>query len=330
MGNRLSGILAELFIDKVKLETFTYLGFSPPTYRYVDDFLLLTRNHEEAETLHEGFNNNDYGLKFTLEKPDTNLSISFLDFTIEITDAGIPLFDFFRKPSRKENFINAKTALPEKTIRNIVNEEWFRISSKCSETNRINEHFKEFKNRLLKNGHDMLHKIHITPKQRRTKLRYQKFFLNIPYINNTVDYQIRKSIKELGLNVIISHKSTQLKHLLSSKRPKETCNLPGCTLKSNICLVKGSVYLIKCNLCRESYIGSSWRHLHLRFKEHLSQKASPIHHHNARCNGPISIEVLQRENNLQRLRIKEALLIKERKPSMNGKDDLFKSHIMFE
>jgi hypothetical protein len=328
MGNRLSGILAELFIDKVKMETFTNLGLSPPTYRYVDDFLLFTRNPEEAESLHAAFNNNNHGLKFSLEKPDINNSIPFLDFRVEISTEGEPIFDFFRKPSRKDNFINAKTALPDKTIKNIVNQEWHRIRSKCSTAYSRDKHFDEFQKRLFRNGHGTMRETQITNHQNKSK--NQTFFLNIPFINNNLDYQIRKSIKELGLNVIISHKGAQLKQMLSTKRLNEKCCLPGCKLMNNLCLIRGSVYRIKCSLCGDSYIGSSWRYLHVRFKEHLTQKASPIYHHNTKCNGPISIEILQKDNNLQRLRIKEALLIKELKPTLNGKDDLFKTHILFE
>jgi hypothetical protein len=301
---------------------------SPPIYRYVDDILLFTKNIEEGEILHAGFNNNNYGLKFTIEKPDVYNSISFLDFRIEITEEGEAIFNFYRKPSRKNNFINSETALPENTINNVIQQEWQRIQHRCSKPSDLNKHYNEFKNRLAINGHK--NKVHYNNRTRAIRNQDQKFFLNIPFLSNTLEYKIRKALRDLNLNIVISHKSTQLKQLLSVKRNNDTCHLTGCKLKNDLCLVRGTVYHIKCNLCGDNYIGSSWRYLHLRYKEHSTQKSSPIYHHNNRCGGSLVVEVLQKENNIQRLRIKEAILIKQLKPSMNGKDDLFKTHILFE
>ena len=107
-----------------------------------------------------------------------------------------------------------------------------------------------------------------------------------------------------------AHKGSQLKHIMAGKKRQTSCHPPNCKLKSPLCLVKGSVYLITCNQCGSSYIGSSWRHLHTRYYEHVTQRASPIYVHNTQCNGPIGAKVLSTDRNIQRMRIKEALAIK--------------------
>jgi hypothetical protein len=334
MGNRLSGILAELFINKVQKETFISIGISPPTFRYVDDLLLFTRGVEEANFVFAAFNDNVYGLKFTLELPDINNSLPFLDFKVRVTDSGETIFDFHRKNARKDNFVNAHTALPKNAVNNIVRQEWARISNRCSEPTSKSKHLAEFKNRLRKNKHNVqalkLNLPNTSNGQQSNNGSDQVFFLNIPFVSNDLEQKIRKSIKGLGVKIIISHKASHLKQVLAKPRIIEKCRMTNCQLKNNLCLVKCSVYEITCSKCHETYIGSTWRHLHIRYKEHLAQRASPIHAHNTKCDGQLVVSVLDKDNNTQRLRIKEALLIKERKPSMNRKDDLFKSHIIFD
>jgi hypothetical protein len=334
MGNRLSGLLAELFIDKVQKETFAHIGISPPTFRYVDDLLLFTRGEEEANTVFAAFNNNVYGLKFTLELPDINNTIPFLDFKVRVTDVGETIFDFHRKNVRKDNFVNAQTALPKNAINSIVRQEWVRIRNRCSDVQTSNKHLIDFENRLYRNKHNVkalkLNSPTTTRGQNFNPGTQQTFFLNIPFVSNDLEQKIRKSIRGLGVKIIISHKASQLKQVLTKPKRHDQCKLPNCRLKNNLCLIKGSVYQVKCNKCHETYIGSTWRHLHIRYKEHLSHRASPIYAHNLRCDGLMVLSVLAKDNNTQRMRIKEALLIKELKPSLNKKDDLFKSHILFE
>jgi hypothetical protein len=157
-----------------------------------------------------------------------------------------------------------------------------------------------------------------------------KFYLNIPYINDTFEHKIKNSLKGLGLRILIAHKSKKLKRAISSDQKREVCNLPRCRMKSNLCMSKSVVYNIKCGKCGACYIGSTFRFLHQRFKEHLIQRSSPIYVHNTNCNGELDVQVLSNDSNTQRLRIKEALLIKELKPSLNAKEDLLRTHILFE
>jgi hypothetical protein len=333
MGNRLSGLLAELFIDKVQKEVFANVGISPPTFRYVDDLLLFTRSEEEANTIFTAFNNNMYGLKFTLELPDVHNTIPFLDFKVRVTDNGETRFDFYRKGARKDNFVHGDTALPRNAINNIVKQERIRIKNRCSDELQGNKHLFDFDNRLKRNDHNvksLKRNLRTMSGIRHNPGTEQTFFLSIPFISNDLECKIRKSIRGLGVKIIIAHKSSKLKHLIGKSHGHEMCKLANCQLKNNLCLVKGSIYQIYCNKCQATYIGSTWRHLHIRYKEHLSHRASPIHAHNLRCDGELVLSVLARESNTQRMRIKEALLIKELKPSLNRKDDLLKSHILFD
>jgi hypothetical protein len=337
MGNRLSGILAELFIEKIINETYQILNMDRPTYRYVDDLLIFTKNESDAQQIFTSFNDNPYGLKFTLELPE-NKEIAYLDFKLQIDNEGIAKFDFHRKPTRKDNFVNANTALPSRSIGNIIANERRRIKNRCSDNTKFLNHQHNFLNRLVRNEHKpntirfMERKTERNPtinSSSNSQLE-PKFYLSIPYISDQIEYKIKNALKGLGVSIQIAHKGTKLKHTITKSNQKMKCTMRGCSLKNNLCMVRGSVYDIRCNQCGDFYIGSSWRYLHTRFKEHLTQKASPIYTHNQRCKGQLTIKVLAVDENIQRMRIKEAILIKKLQPTLNGKEDLFKSHILFE
>jgi hypothetical protein len=297
----------------------------------VDDLLIFTNGEAKAEEISALFNDNAYGLKFVLELPQ-NYSIPFLDFKISVSVEGVPLFDFYRKPMRKDNFINAKTALPNQAINSIIQSERHRISKRCSNTDNLGYHLKNFENRLVVNGHKPETMRLRNNQFSTTKIRPSpEFYLKIPFISNTIEHKIRSSLMELGVKIHIAHKGKKLKHFLSNNRGGVMgCNLNRCPMSNNLCLVKGVVYFIECVLCKANYIGSTFRHLHLRFKEHLNTRSSPIFLHNLNCSGQVTIRVLSHEHNVQRMRIKEAILIKQIKPTLNTKDDLFRSHILFE
>lgn len=87
--------------------------------------------------------------------------------------------------------------------------------------------------------------------------------------------------------------------------------------KSNICLVKKSVN--NCNLnCSVTW--STARLLETRIKEHLSRNSSAVNEHCKLTGHSVDsskIKVLATENNTFKCRIREAIEIKLRKPSLN-------------
>ena len=123
-------------------------------------------------------------------------------------------------------------------------------------------------------------------------------------------------IKTLGLRIHVSHRNSKLRHVLNKKVKEDKCKLKNCRINNDLCLIKGTVYKIKCIKCGATYIGSSWRPLHTRFKEHMNQRASVVNMHMIRCGGLLAVEILEKDANIQRMRIKEAILIKKDKPTL--------------
>ena len=94
------------------------------------------------------------------------------------------------------------------------------------------------------------------------------------------------------------------------------------------------IYLYKCGLCNESYIGLSRRHQKVRFSEHMLRSArtgnvlnsdtmskSAVSDHMISTNHEVSNDnftILSIGGNQETLEIKESLMIHKLKPSLNS------------
>ena len=145
---------------------------------------------------------------------------------------------------------------------------------------------------------------------------------------------IKKALQPLGLRIHLSHKGKHLKDLISSNKCNNIqppCDLRKCEVKRKDCTRTHVVYEVKCNKCNPCYIGSTKRRLHQRIKEHLfMQKSSLVYQHKAKCkNDEWTTRILYTSHNIQQLRFMESILIKRVMPSINGKESVFKDHIVF-
>ena len=89
-------------------------------------------------------------------------------------------------------------------------------------------------------------------------------------------------------------------------------------------LKSGIVYEIQCPCCAACYVGQTGRHLQTRLREHLL-RSGPMKTHLSQCSTSITEEhvrilhtTTRGENHLLTL---ETLHIRERKPSINTKDE---------
>jgi len=86
---------------------------------------------------------------------------------------------------------------------------------------------------------------------------------------------------------------------------------------------KNVIYEIKCTTCDSTYIGSTIRPLHIRIREHLTMNNSSVYQHFSVCkDGHNIVKILATDSDPINIRIKEAILIKEKKPNMNTKEEL--------
>jgi hypothetical protein len=323
MGNSMSGILAILFMDTLEKQTLRNLTNIGLYKRYVDDTLILTTNEEEARAIYTSLNSAHPNIKFEIELPTPTNSISLLDFTLHIDDTGHASFDFYQKKAKAELLPNYRSALPTNVKRDILRNEMDRRIERCSSTTGVTRHLDNFKRIVRRNGYPE-NFIHQSTKQRKNRehknMNKDKYmYFEFPYINDTIDRQIKKIFKEVDLPVRIFRKSRTLRNALSAKPTKEECRMRTCQLKNEQCLIKNCVYQLKCDKCHEVYIGSTTRAFHARFKEHMTSKTNSVSTHRSSCQSTFTTKILARENDPVKLRFKEALLINSNNATINSR-----------
>ncbi len=156
--------------------------------------------------------------------------------------------------------------------------------------------------------------------------------LRIPFINEQHKRKIKEIIEENNLLITPIFTSGQQ---LSQKLVKTTfsqryCNLKKCIVNSNSCYAKNIIYEATCTTCNEIYIGETKRFLHLRAREHLSNirnnniqaSALALHYHVVHPNTsipdiPFTIKVLEKAHDTADRKIREAIWIRKKRPTIN-------------
>ena len=78
---------------------------------------------------------------------------------------------------------------------------------------------------------------------------------------------------------------------------------------------------MKCLKCQATYIGSTKRPLHQRIKEHYQSPASSIYNHRNICEANFEVIIIATDHKINRLRLKEAIVIRDNNPAINNKSE---------
>ena len=260
MGASISGILAILFMHSLEKQILPHPSIGIYA-RYVDDIFVLATNKTEATRLLEVMNDLHPNLKFTIEFPTDDNSLSLLDFSVKISKQSVN-FNFYKKSAKKPLFVNYSSALPLRNKVNYVKNEYHRRMERCSTTAQRQEASREFQEILKLNDYPKdfmnikLPRIRLKPTSGTTEYSYYK----IPFVSDSLDDRISRVFNDLDLPVRITHPSFTLRMALNTA----TKNVHPCTWKScqnpskDICQEKSVVYKITCNRCQEYYIGSTF------------------------------------------------------------------------
>ena len=139
----------------------------------------------------------------------------------------------------------------------------------------------------------------------KTKLRQ----VDIPYIRGLSE-KLQATFKKYNIGVIHKPFNTIRSSLV---KPKDK------TDKLNMC---GAIYEIKCPTCNECYVGETARNIKTRFKEHvrLIGPLTAVGEHCQNTGHKITeenIKVIGRESSLWKRKIREAIEIMQRQPTLN-------------
>jgi hypothetical protein len=209
---------------------------------------------------------------------------------------------------------------------NIIRQEWRRILSKSDDPMDTVPLKETFLQKLILNGFERskVSKLLDSSISKPPSSDQNIFYFTSPFFGDHFNRKISKILNHTGLNIRLAHRGRSLttitQHLLNDPQ-QPSCRLPKCSLSNQICLDSRLVYVLNCAGCNATYIGSTYRPLHLRIKEHINIKSSPIHRHTLTCKSTWTTNIIAREHNIINLRIKEALLIAINKPTLNTKED---------
>jgi hypothetical protein len=118
MGNPLSPFLANLVMERLESQVLRDPMLKSLTYfRYVDDILVIYRNHEQLKRIFHLWNTVHPNIQVTIENEE-NRSINFLDLTIRRQDNKF-ITSVYRKPTAGKLFIHRSSAHSLSQKRNI-------------------------------------------------------------------------------------------------------------------------------------------------------------------------------------------------------------------
>lgn len=322
MGNSVSPILAILYMDRIERQVVANFHQIGLYKRYVDDILIITNNRETAEEIFNKFNSEDPNIKFEIEHPDKNNSLALLDFRVTLSE-GESEFCFYKKLAKKNTFPHIKSAIPWECKINSVKNEVKRIEERCSSEEDKARHINTFFRQLHTRGYQK--SVENKAKQQKKATRNsanEKFcYFEFPFVSDAAHHAVRRIFKAADLPVRVYSRNRNLRSVLNKRTIYESCTIKNCPLNNYLCLKKNCVYRMTCNKCKQQYIGSTKRPLHQRVKEHYQNFTSSVYQHRSKCQSDFAVEIVARDFCTSRLRVKEAIWIKNASPTINSKSE---------
>ena len=332
MGNRLSGTLAIICMDKFERAHITTF-LRPAIYaRYVDDISTIVHNTEEAQSLLTHVNSQHQTIKFEMELPDEENYLPILDLKIAITSDGTIDRKLYSKPANKGITLHYESHHPSSTKNAMIRNELQR-AEQCSTTANRTAAVTTTIDKLSRNGYPK--KWLTAKKQRRKKKDKTKpsFTLRIPFVSDQLNHQIKRTLKRHGIPArLVNPRGQTIKDLTKPRKAKTTkkCSSKLCPAP-DICHRSNVVYLATCTLCNETYVGMTTRKLHDRAYEHLlsarkrTNKTAIGDHYRERhpeekgkeVKPSVTFKIIKHQRDLLRLHIEESMAIKQLKPTLN-------------
>ena len=284
-------------------------------------------------------------IKWELEFPDKPGDfVAFLDTEIMIEKNGNLHTRFYRKPTKKQITLHKESHHPLEIKEEVIKNYYRNAENVSSCETRKQESWeicdKLFKNNGYKNPQEVTKKKQKNRKKNKSN-ESQKVCLSLPYISNRVSNIVKNFIKKKKLNIRVNFKpGKKLRELFCCSRPRDNrtciknkCNI--CSMMTNKdCSLVGPIYQITCKLCSQIYIGETSRSANERLAEHLRYATKPncksyygealAEHYRTLHKDTVprlEFEILDREMNTVRRKIKEAYYIMQKVPQINDKEE---------
>ena len=325
--------------------------FSPLFYnRFMDDTFTLFASEDHVKKFHKFLNTRHKNMSFTYEV-EQNKCLPFLDVMVNREENKFST-SIYRKPTFSGLYTNFHSYISDQYKKGLIMCLLFRVFSFVTDWNKFHEEVKFLTQVFRKNSYPEHFIEKCISKFLLKKFKFQnqnqnfenqkipnenqkrELKISLPFMgkySNDVKKQISKLASKflIGTKIIIIWNSPRkMRNLFNFKD-----RLP-MRLRSNI------LYSYSCNGCNSIYLGKSKRHFLVRAYEHLGLSLrtgkkftyNPRHNNNSgildhingqnNCHGDINnFKIMGKASNDFHLRIKESLLIRKLKPSLNSKDN---------
>ena len=325
MGSPVSPIVCNLFMEDLEQRAIA-TALNPPGwwYRYVDDSHSKHKRHNVQEFT-DHLNSQDEDVKFTVEYPDSDNRLAFLDSHPQVLEDGSIKLKVYRKPTHTDQYLSFSSNHPIEhklgVIRTLYNRAETIVTTaedRAAELDYVDTALTQcgYPKWALKKFRD---RVPATPSADQPAAPEKPRFcgkVQIPYIPGLSDKLKRAFLEH---NVQFSHKPiNKLRGLLVAPKDK--------SLKGDI---TGTVYRIPCSggntECKEFYIGETDRDFWTRFSEHkrkcMSKKSEVAEHiHIKAPDHQVDFEqtqILDRDSRWYQRGIREAIYIRAQKPTLN-------------
>lgn len=360
MGNHLAPPLAIVFMSKLEERMIRTSELKPESYdRYVDDCLMVWQ-HGEANLLKfiDHCNQQHPDIRFTWESTANKNPVSFMDLMISIGADQRLEYELYQKPSDSGVNLNFESCIPKHVKLSVATQQFRRAERLSSSLAAKTRSVEKIRNLLRKNSfpekviNTALANIVERPRGTNRKAT-PAVTLRLPFCSDSLDKIVRKFVRKskLPIRLVYSHAPSLKNRLVRSPllpkscaihdkflaeqeikrrgKPRDDCISCQAGLKSSECDRRGGVYLLKCTICSEEYVGETQRTIRARLQEHHFNarnrcKETPwgehmMQHPNERVNKkPIfTVELLANESDVIERKAREAIEIRDRTPSIN-------------
>ena len=276
----------------------------------------MTKIHEyDIQSFTDHINSIDEHIKFTSEEEEDG-SIPFLDTCVHVEDDGTTRATVYRKPKHTDQYLNFDSNHHLEHKRSVVRTLLHRAETLVTEEEDKQREIEHVKSALRTNGYpEWIFRIprkKSSPKAKDRSTTAKKPRAGMPYIRGTSEV-LQRTFRKYGANIY--HKPYNTIRQQVTRVKDRTDKMKKC----------GIIYHIKCDSCEGDYVGETARQLDIRLKEHMSRSSSAIYEH---CEGeghkirPENTKVLMSEDNFWKRKVKEAIEIRQRRPSLNRDEGL--------
>jgi hypothetical protein len=269
MGNPLSPILADIFMDKFETKLLalnnnltTQIHFYQ---RYVDDiFFVFKGTARQLSQLLKLFNSQHRKIQFTSEVGESN-SLNFLDINIQMLDNKF-IFQIYRKLTYTDNIIPADSHHPITHKMAAFNSMIHRLFSIPLNKDNYNKEVNTIKTIARNNGYS--NQIIINKINRKIEdYKIYKYLYSKPTKDNDKMWRRMLYIDDKSANFFKQCINTKFKPAYYTNNSIKKYILNN---KSKINILDNSgVYKVQCNDCDAAYIGQSGRKIRTRAEEHV-------------------------------------------------------------